>query len=260
MRLFARRTVLRSPRVPGAVASALVTSVLVTTALVTATPVLAAGSRPAAPATVATTSSVLAAAKTAIAKQTAVHLEVNSKSASSSTVEKVVADLGLRSGTESISDGTDAVTIIVTPTYGYISGNTDGLTKIVGLTSAEVKKVGHAWIALKAGTSQYTSLAADIKVSSVQTVLPTAKGTRLSVQGSTGARVYVLSWTTAATSSAPKLTSTLTFPVGGATLPIQETTTASGSKETVTLSKWGEFVRISVPPLSDTIAYSKVTG
>jgi hypothetical protein len=242
------------------VAGTLVAGTLVAGTLVTATPVLAAGLGPAASAAGANPSSLLAAAKEAIAKQTAVHLEVKSKSSSSSTTEKVEADLGRRSGAESIMDGTDAVMIVVTPTYGYISGNASGLTKIVGLTAAEVKKVGHDWIALKAGTSQYTSLAADIKVSSVQTVLPAAKGTTLTTQTVTGAHLYVLEWTTAATSSAPKLTSTLTFPVAGTTLPIQETTTASGSKETVTLSKWGEFVNISAPAARDTIPYSKVPG
>ncbi len=49
-------------------------------------------------------------------------------------------------------------------------------------------------------------------------------------------------------------------PGDGPALPIQEVTTAKGSKETVTLSKWGEFVNIAVPPLSQTIPYAKVSG
>ena len=129
-----------------------------------------------------TTSSVLAAAKAAISKQGAVHLEVDSKSTTAADNERVVADLGKKSGTESISTGQDAVTIVVTPTFGYVSGNPGGLTKIVGLSSAEVKKVGSKWITLKEGSSQYTSLATDIRVTSIETVLPPVKGTTLATE------------------------------------------------------------------------------
>jgi hypothetical protein len=228
--------------------------------LVAGTLVLATGAGEATAAGAPTPSTVLAAAKAAIAKQGAVHLEVDSKSSTSANTEKVVADLGRKSGRESISAGADAVTIVVTPASGFVSGNPDGLSKIVGLTSAEVKKVGRRWIALKAGSSQYTSLATDIRISSVLTVLPQVKGTTLSVQTTGTTRLYVLKWTTAASSSNPKLTSSITFPVTGATLPIQEVTTAKGSRETVTLSKWGEFVSVVAPPLDQTIDYSKVSG
>jgi len=233
-----------------ALATALMTSALVGAA----TTVAAAAAAP-------TTTSLLAAAKAAISKQGAVHLEVDSKSTTATDNERVVADLGKKSGTESISTGKDAVTIVVTPAYGYVSGNPGGLSKIVGLTSAEVKKVGSKWIALKAGSSQYTSLATDIRVTSIETVLPQVKGTTLATETIPGpGRVYVLKWATAASSSNPALSSTITFPVTGPALPIQEVTTAKGSKETVTLSKWGEFVNIAVPPLSQTIPYAKVSG
>ncbi len=260
MHLTARRTAPYAPRRAGRAATTLLLSALATT-LATGALVLAAGAGEAAASGAPTPSSVLAAAKAAIAKQGAVHLEVDSKSTTAADNERVVADLGRKSGMESISTGADAVTIVVTPAAGYVSGNPGGLTKIVGLTSAEVKKVGSKWITLKAGSSQYTSLATDIRVTSIQTILPQLKGTTLSVDNSPGAgRLYVLKWTTAASSSNPALSSTLTFPVVGATLPIQEVTTAKGSKETVTLSKWGEHVSVVGPPLSQTIPYSKVSG
>ena len=149
-----------------------------------------------------------------------------------------------------------------------------GLTKF-GMSEAQAFAVenqlgvideGHAagmgkWIALKAGSSQYTSLATDIRVTSIETVLPQVKGTTLATETIPGpGRVYVLKWATAASSSNPALSSTITFPVTGPTLPIQEVTTAKGSKETVTLSKWGEFVHIAAPPPSQTIAYATVSG
>ncbi|MGO9657952.1 MAG: hypothetical protein ACLP7F_06270 [Acidimicrobiales bacterium] len=253
-------TALSKPVTATLVTAALVAGTVVAGTVVTGALVLTLGAGEAAAAAPPTVSSLLAAAKAAIAKEGAVHLEVDSKSTTSANNEKVVADLGKKSGTESISTGADAVTIVVTPAYGYVSGNPGGLAKIVGLTSAEVKKVGRKWITLKAGSSQYTSIATDIRISSVQTVLPQAKGTTLSVDTALPVHLYVLSWTTAASSSNPKLSSTITFPVAGATLPIQEVTTAKGSKETVTLSKWGEFVNIVSPPLSQTIPYSKVSG
>ncbi len=254
MHLFSPRTVFRCRRRPGTVATVLIS------ALATATFGLAAGPGEAAASGTATASSLLAAAKGAIAKQGAVHLVVSSKSASSSTTEKVVADLGRKSGVEAISDGADNVAILVTPAYGYISGNSAGLSKIVGLTSAQVKRVGKRWIALKKGTTQYTGLATDITISSIETVLPSPKGTTLSIDTTTATHLYVLKWATAATSSTPKLSSLLTLPVAGAPLPIQEITTAAGSKETITLSRWGEFVRIDPPPVGSTIPYAKVTG
>jgi hypothetical protein len=254
MHLFPQRTVSRCLRRPGTVATLLVS------ALATTTFGLAVGPGEAGASGVANPTSLLAAAKAAIAKQGAVHLVVNSKSASSSAIETVVADLGRKSGVEAISDGAGSVTILVTPAYGYISGNSSGLTKIVGLTAAEVKKVGKLWIALKAGSSQYKGLATDITISSIETVLPNPKGPTLSVDTTTATHLYVLKWTTAATSSTPKLSSLLTLPVAGVPLPIQEITTAAGSKETITLSKWGEFVRLDPPPAGSTIPFAKVTG
>src|SRR5580658_7593592 len=85
---------------------------------------------------VPTTSSVLTAAKAAIAQRTGVHLVVTSKSSSTSVVEHVAADLGKATGAETISDGTGTVIIKVTPTYAYLSGNSSGLTKVVGLSAA----------------------------------------------------------------------------------------------------------------------------
>src|ERR1700722_7688640 len=63
-----------------------------------------------------TATSVLTAAKSAIGKQTSVHLEVTSSAGSTSVQEKLKADLGKTSGAETISEGTETVLIKVTPT------------------------------------------------------------------------------------------------------------------------------------------------
>ncbi|MGH9107002.1 MAG: hypothetical protein ACRDZX_14455 [Acidimicrobiales bacterium] len=223
-------------------------------ALLLATPEAAVAGAP-------TTSSVLTAAKRAIGKQTSVHLVVTSRSSSTSVEEHAGADLGKTRGVETISEGSQRVMIKVTPAHAYLSGNSSGLTKIVGLTAAEAKRVGKDWVSVKAGTSQYKELATSMTLSSVAGVLPTAKSTRLYLPASPGKKLYTLKWDTAATSSEPALASTLTLSAVGATLPVRETTTAAGGgKETVALSKWGEHVLVSAPAAGSTIPYSKVSS
>jgi len=210
---------------------------------------------------VPTTSSVVAAAKSAIGKQTSVHLDLSSRTSSTSVEEVVQADLAKSSGAETISQGKETVAIKLTPADAYLSGNSSGLTKILGLTSAQVKKVGADWVFVKAGTSQYKDLATSMTISSVASVLPAVKGTKLYAPGPSGRKLYTLKWSSAATSSAPALASTLTVLAVGANLPVQETTTApGGGKETVAFSKWGERVVVNAPPAGLTIPLSKVSG
>jgi hypothetical protein len=230
-------------------------------AVVLATLVLLSATAEATGAGTPTTSSVLASAKSAIGKQASVHLVVTSRSSSTSVEEHLEADLGKTSGIETISVGSETAMIKVTPTYAYLSGNSSGLTQIFGLTSAEVKKVGRDWVSVKAGTSQYKDLAASMTVSSVASVLPAAQGTNLYTSAPPAKKLYTLKWDTAATSSEPALANTLTLSAIGATLPVQETSTASGGgNETVALSKWGEHVVVSAPPAGSTIPFSNLSG
>jgi hypothetical protein len=209
----------------------------------------------------ATTSTVLATARSAIAKQPGAHVVFVAHSGSSSTTEKIVADVGATAGTETLSEGKATLTLKLTPAYGYVTGNVSGLTTVFGLTSAEAKKAGTRWVSWKAGTSVYTDLKADLTLASVTALLPKLAGTKLTTDVTTGGTQYVLTWTTAATSSAPKLSNTLTFSTGGTTLPVGETATASdGTKATTTISRWGEPVALRVPSVASTIAYSKISG
>jgi len=234
---------------------------IVASAVALPTLVLLSATAEAAGAGAPSTSSVLTAAKSAVGKQTSVHLVVTSSSGSTSVEENLRADLGKTSGVETISEGSETVMIKVTPTYAYLSGDSSGLTKIFGLTSAEAKQVGKDWVSVKAGTSQYKDLAPSMTVSSVAGVLPPAKGTQLYTPALAARKLYTLKWDTAATSSEPAFANTLTLSALGATLPVQETTTASGgAKETVALSKWGEHVLVSAPPAGSTIPLSKLLG
>ena len=206
----------------------------------------------------ATTSSVLKAVKAAMAKQTGVHLVDSSKSGSSSAL--AIVDFGTKSGDETLSEGKARLTLKLSPTYAYLSGNTSGLTTIFGLTAAQAKKVGKDWISVKAGTSEYAPLKSGLTSSSLAVLFPATKGTTLSTTVTDGVHLYVLKWTTAATSSAPKLSNTMTISAAGATLPVEEITTASSGSSTTKFSRWGEHVAVSAPPVASTISYSKVTS
>jgi hypothetical protein len=208
-----------------------------------------------------TTSSVLAAAKAAIAKQSSVHLVLTMKPSSSSSTEKAIGDLGEKSGAEYVSLGKANLTLKVNPTDGYVSGNSSGLTTLFGLTSAQAKKLGKDWAAVKTGTSEYSGFKSGLTISSIMGMLPAAKGTKLSTEVVKGAKLYVLKWTAAATSSTPALSDTMTVSAVGVTLPVEETMAASGGgKETIIFSNWGEHVVVNAPPVGSTIAYSKITG
>lgn len=217
-------------------------------------------------ASAATASSVLLAAKAAIAKQVSVHLVITSKSGSRSSVESVIADLGKKSGREVISQGKATVTVEVTPASGYMGGNSSGLTTIFGLSATDAKKLGGRWASFKPSTSQYPNLRSATTIGAVTGVLPPAKGTRLSIESVKGTkttkatRLYLLAWTTAATSSSPKLANKLTVDAVGAALPVEETTTASSGSEVAKFSKWGERVVVRAPRAGSAIAYSKIIG
>lgn len=205
-----------------------------------------------------TTASVLKSARTSIGNQTSAHVVFTAKSGSTSATEKIVADVGTSGGVETVTNGSAELTIRVTSTHAYLKGNQSGLTTIYGLTSAQAKKVGKDWVSSKAGTSQYSGLKSDLTMTSVKSLLPKAKGTRLSTDS---AGLYVLKWSTAATSSLPSLSNTLIVSTGTPTLPLTETSTAAGgTKATTKLSKWGEAIAVATPPLSSTIASTLVTG
>jgi len=220
-------------------------------ALVMSTALGAAASAP------ATTSSVLKAVRAAMAKQTGVHVVTFSKSGP--YVMLLTADVGTKSGQETWSEGKATVTIRLTTTGAYISGNSYGLTTMGHLTAAQAKKVGKDWIYVKAGTSGYAAFKSGFSIAALAGYLPVAKGTKLSTTTTDGVRQYVLKWTTTGSSSTLKLSNTMTISAVGATLPVEKiTTTAKSGSETTKFSMWGEHVAVSAPPVASTIPESKL--
>jgi hypothetical protein len=204
-----------------------------------------------------TTKSVLKAAKTAMGKESGVHIDVSTKSGTSKST--VVVDIGATYGEETITTGKSIVNIIVTPTDAYLSGSKTGLTTIMGLTAAEQKKVGTLSIVIKAGTSPYTSFHSNLTTSVLSGLLPASKGTKFKIS-SDDKKDYQLTWNAAATSTSSATKSVLTISSGSKTLPVKEVISGSTGGGTTKFSKWGEHVVEHAPAAANTIPYSKVTG
>jgi hypothetical protein len=210
---------------------------------------------------VVTPSSVISTAEAAIAKEASVHVVFVARAGSPAKTERIVADVGRASGTETATEGKASLVITLSTTHVYVSGNSSGLTTIFGMSSADAKKVGKDWESWKAGTSQYADLKADLTMSSVRALFPKAKGTRLTTLVSNGSTFSLLKWTIAATSSIPGVTNTLTVSSGSTTLPVTEVARISnGAKATTTLSGWGEPLVVDIPPIAATIPSSKING
>jgi hypothetical protein len=203
-----------------------------------------------------TTTSVRRATLKAMAKTSGVHVYVTSKQGTSVSV--VVVDIGSKYGEETIHSGKSVVKIIVTPTDAYLSGSKTGLTTVMGLTAAEQKKVGTLSIVMKAGTAPYTSFQSNLTTAVLAGIMPATEGTKYKVS-SDSSKDYLLTWKTAASSTAAATKSVLTISSGSKTLPIKEVITGSTGGGTTTFSKWGERVVEHAPAAADTITYAKVT-
>jgi hypothetical protein len=204
------------------------------------------------------TTSIVAAAKTALASQHSVHLSVSIVQGSKTTVE--VADLGTSTGIESIVSGTAKATVEVAPAFGYMAGDSSGLTSLIGLTTAQAKKLGSKWMSLKAGSAPYSDLKTAATIPALGALLPAAKGTTSSTETVGSSKLYVLKWTAAATSSSPKLSDTLSISMGKTPLPVKETQSDSSASETTEFSKWGESVVVHAPSAAATVPYTTIVS
>lgn len=223
---------------------------LLSMALVVAVP-LAAQASTANP----TVASILKAAQVAIVKQSGVHVTV--ATVSGKVVSSVVADIGKTNGTETYVSGNESFTITVTPTYAYLSGSQKGLTTLMGLTAAEQKKIGKQSMAMKKGTSYYTTFKSNLTSGTTfASLLPAAKGTTLLSARDKKTNGYQLKWSAKATSTQPKTTTVMTFSSGKTTLPIKDAVSTSTGRSQTTFSKWGEKVSVKVP--TSTIPYAQV--
>ena len=205
-----------------------------------------------------TMTSVLKLAKASMLKEGGVHVEVASRAGTSTS--QVVVDIGPTSGKESITSGKKFVSIIVTPTYAYLSGSPTGLTRIMGLTTAQQKKLGAHSMSIKAGTAPYANLKANLTTPVFASMLPSVIGTKLSTSGSASTLKYQLTWTTAATATAPKTKSVMTLSSGKSPLPLMEVIASAVGGGTSTFTRWGEHIKVVAPTSSSVVTYKSVFG
>jgi hypothetical protein len=202
----------------------------------------------------ATAAHVLTATKSALSNVKGVHIDVSS--VQGTTKSSVSADIGATAGRETYTTGDETFTIVVTPTYAYLSGSKAGLITLMGLTAAEQKLVGAKAISMKKGSSAYTEFADNLTTGAFTNLLPTAKETSLLPTRDKATDGYQLTWVTKATSSNPKATSVLTVSSGKKALPIKETVTTAEGSSLTSFSKWGESVKVSAP--SSTVPYATI--
>jgi len=216
------------------------------------------------PRTVSAFTSAASLLRTAVADvsaQRSAHIAFAATLPSSAHAERIVADVGEHGGTETVRVGAATLVVRVTPGGGYIRGSSSGLTSLYDLSAAQAKTLGTKWESWKPGTSEYANLKANVTVASLKTLFPKADGTKVTAARSAGSRQYILTWTTPAAGSTPKLLNTLHISAGKMILPILETSTdAAGLKVTTRISKWGEPVVEHRPPADVTIASAMVKG
>ncbi len=202
-----------------------------------------------------TAGALLADVKSALHKQVGVHVVVTVKPSPSSAEEKVVADFGTTSGIERISEGKATLTVEVTPADAYMKGNSSGLTTFLGLSQKQAQTVGAHWVSFTSRSAPYSGLKSTTTIGVLAQGLPQAKGTTLSSVIVNGSRQDILHWTSAATSSSPALSNTLTIE---GFLPVEQRSTSSTGESIENLSHWGESIHISTPSSASTIPYTKI--
>ena len=222
-------------------------AVLVASAGLVAAPIAAAAS------TLPSASSVISLAKGAMTKVSGVHL--TSSSTTSGTKLFVVADVGTSSGTEVYTSGTQRIEIKVTPASAYLRGSVTGLTKLMGMTPAQIKRVGTRWIAIASSSSVYGNFKSNLTVAGFSGLLPAATG---AVVSRTSSSAFRLTWARKATKTTTQATTILTLTSSPRVLPTKEWVSSSSGTSTTLFTKWGEHVSVTAPVASTTIAYSKV--
>lgn len=112
-------------------------------------------------------------------------------------------------------------TIRVTRQAAYFTGDTAGLEAYIGLPPAAAARVRSRWVEIKAGTSEYQSLAAENTIASLpSSILPSsADVTALRTATAGGRKEYFLDWKATASGSTATISVRLTLAATPQVLP-----------------------------------------
>lgn len=198
--------------------------------------------------------------RSAVLAKGSVHISIRRHQKGKNKIEILSGDIGTNSADEFITQGSSKVSIRVTPSASYFSGNRGGLVAFLGLSKKEAARAGNRWVENTKGSTQYKDLYdADTMKELPSSLLPSSSdAVKLTTAVSGGTKVKVLTWT--ATSSGQKIDQVLYVPATGSPLPLTETTKVSNIDQTSAFSAWGEKLHVVAPPSSDVIAYSDITG
>jgi hypothetical protein len=206
--------------------------------------------------------SVINAADDSMLTQKGVHVVISDQAAGTANgaSQRIVADIGTVTGTETITDGATSAAIRITSKAAYFTGDPTGLTAYLGLSATSAAKVASRWVAIRAGTTEYQALAAENTIASVPSSLLPSAADAVQVRTATisGRKTYVLDWKAAASGSSPAYSAQLILTVTPQVLPVSETIATGSASKTVTFSRWGSPFTVTAP--ASVIPYSEVSG
>jgi hypothetical protein len=226
---------------------------LIASLVVTTGALLLASALPAGASSAPTAKSVVAALTKALAKETSVHVEVDSTAGKATS--KLVADIGQTTGRETFSSGKETYSISVTPKYAYLSGSKSGLIKLMGMSTAQQARLGSKTLAIKKGTAQYATFKNNLITTAFGYLVP-SKGVSivLKPQRDKATNGFDLGWSEPATSTTPEAVVVMTVSSTKTVLPIRELISTSEGSSKTTFTRWGKNFRIPIP--KSTIPYS----
>jgi hypothetical protein len=165
---------------------------------------------------------------------------------------ELVQDSAAQVAEQTVAIGKERISIVLIGGTAYFVGNTQGLTKYFGLTSALATSMAGRWISVSPSDSGYQSVTAGLSLSAaLKEVRPTGsikEGKRKTVNRQPSVSI-------AGTGSADSAATTLFIAAAGKPLPIEAVSTSTigetTSGEIVTFSRWGE--KVAPPQPSDAV-------
>lgn len=192
---------------------------------------------------------LLAAARAGILRQSSVHLRLAESTKNTAGGLTILGDLGTHTATESIRGSGARVRLRLTRTDAYLSGNPSGLTRLYGISPADATSVGTRWIDIRHGSREYADLARESTlVALADGTLPAATATAtITTRTVRGTLVYVLTWSAPRTTGQGTIRYTLELAATGDPLPVRETSSTGGTRQVTTFSHWNEPIRVAAP-------------
>lgn len=171
---------------------------------------------------------------------------------------KITADVAAADGRQHVSfkagKQTGQITILVLDNTAYVTGDTNGLELLQGLTTSEASKYAGQWISIPKGDKSYSRTAAAVTLGSfLQESTPHGhlSGFKAKLHGTRVIGVRGISG-----SGNKKRLQVLTARARGKPLPLEEDEFAPGREyiSHTAMTKWSESVQIQAPASSTPIA------